>query len=368
MIIFRTYLRLIQKYAPIIVSYLAIFVVLAFIIGGGRETEDQDLYESAPLDLAIALDGSDNALADEFSVWLVGMGHRVSITSMTEMEAREAIFNEMFDAVFIFQEDLIPLAVIDWSSTSGYRARSFADTYFRYREAVGEENINALNALLDESVSVSLLKTAEKGGDRDTGVAFMSSLAYIVLLVSTTVVPLISQSFTEPALHARSQLSPYPARARTLEMLLGSALLVFGAAALLFLVTLPMILPLFQGAQLFRVGVNYVLFVGAVFGLTYVFCSFLRNRLAITAISTVLSLGMAFVSGAFVPQPMLGKTALALSKVFPLYYFIHANRFSASWEAMAPDLLIQLGFGLFFLFLALWISRLENRSRCSLFA
>ena len=42
MIIFRTYLRLIQKYAPIIVSYLAIFVVLAFIIGGGRETEDQD--------------------------------------------------------------------------------------------------------------------------------------------------------------------------------------------------------------------------------------------------------------------------------------------------------------------------------------
>jgi len=65
---------------------------------------------------------------------------------------------------------------------------------------------------------------------------------------------------------------------------------------------------------------------------------------------------------------MLGKTALALSKVFPLYYFIHANRFSASWEAMAPDLLIQLGFGLFFLFLALWISRLGSRSRCSLFA
>lgn len=337
-------------------------------MGGGRETEDQDLYESAPLDLAIALDGSDNALADEFSVWLVGMGHRVSITSMTEMEAREAIFNEMFDAVFIFQEDLIPLAVIDWSSTSGYRARSVADTYFRYREVLGEENINALNALLNESVAVTLLKTAEKGGDRDTGVAFMSSLAYILLLISTTVVPLISQSFTEPTLRARSQLSPYPARARTLEMLFGSALLVFGAAVLLFLVTLPMILPFFQGAQLFRVGVNYVLFVGAVFGLSYVFCGFLRNRLAITAISTVLSLGMAFVSGAFVPQPMLGKTAIALSKVFPLYYFIHANRFSASWEAMAPDLLIQLGFGLFFLFLALWLSRLENRSRRSLLA
>lgn len=194
-------------------------------------------------------------------------------------------------------------------------------------------------------------------------VAFFSALGYVLLLMSLTLVPLVNQAFFEAGVRSRSNLSPYPPRLRAVAILLGSGLIVFGTAAVLFLATLPISMTLFSPGQAGGILLNLSIFSLAVLALSYLVSSLIRNKVAITAVSTVLSLGMAFLSGAFVPQSMLGQTALGIGRCFPLYYFIHANYRVNTVGAMAGDLLIQLGFAAGYFLAALLAARLARRAR-----
>jgi ABC-2 type transport system permease protein len=88
-----------------------------------------------------------------------------------------------------------------------------------------------------------------------------------------------------------------------------------------------------------------------------------RNRAAISAISTVFSLGLSFISGAFVPQELVSESVLNVSKAFPMYYFIRANRNSLVWEEMVPDILMQLVFFTVYVMIAFVLQRFAGRSR-----
>ena len=369
MTVFRTYLALLRKYWLIILSYTAIFILLAAFQGGSAASGGPVFFERGSMNAALSIPTGGQAAGDAFGQWLEEEGHQVTYASFTLEEAREAVFDHGFDAVFLYEPDqAIPQAVIDQSSGNGYFAYSVAATYFRYLDAFGGHDGSGddslLHQVLAQEMEVVIQESKDGGGRGDSSrIAFFSGFAYVLLLMSTTLVPLVSQSFSEPGLSARTALSPYPVSSQAAGMMLGSSLIVFGTAAVLLLATLPLTLDYLGGGQTLLHMVNLLVFALSVLALSYLVTNLVRSKVAITAVSTVLSLGMAFLSGAFVPQSLLGDTALTIARAFPLYYYIHANLRADSLSAMGTDLLIQLCFAVVYFAAAMVAVRLARRAR-----
>lgn len=368
MIVFRTYLALLQKYWLIILSYAGVFLILILVIGAGSGTKGPRQFVRGSMNAALSMPAGGHEEGEAFASWLEEAGHKVSLVSFSTEEAQEAVFDHGYDAVFLFEPgQAAPRALTDRTTSGGYFALSVAETYFRYREAFeagdGSYDQALFHGVLAQEMEVLLQEGSEAGSDDDARISFFSGFAYVLLLMSTTLVPLVGQSFSEPGLRSRTALSPYPAPLQALGMTLGSGLIVFGISTVLLLATLPVTRTLFVRGLTASILLNLFVFALAVLALSHLIASLIRNKVAITAVSTVLSLGMAFLSGAFVPQPLLGQVALTIAKGFPLYYYIHANLRIHTPASMTTDLVIQFAFALAYFLIAVAALRLSKRAR-----
>ena len=106
----------------------------------------------------------------------------------------------------------------------------------------------------------------------------------------------------------------------------------------------------------------------SVFSFTILFLTFLinnivKNKFAISAISTVLSLGTSFISGVMVPQQLLGKNVLTVAKFFPTYYYVKINDMQAnSFSDVRYEIFMQLLFAAAFLLMGLYFSKAAQKA------
>lgn len=97
--------------------------------------------------------------------------------------------------------------------------------------------------------------------------------------------------------------------------------------------------------------------------MVYLIINISTNKYAITAIANVLSLGLSFISGVFVPQDYLSDKVLNIAKFSPVYYFVRINNQDIiSFADMGFDLAIQLLFALAFLLLGLYLSKIKQKA------
>ena len=83
----------------------------------------------------------------------------------------------------------------------------------------------------------------------------------------------------------------------------------------------------------------------------------------INGLSTVASLGTAFISGVMVPQEFLGEKVLTIAKFFPTYYFVRINETKInSLGDIRYELLMQVLFGIVFLSLGLYFGKIRQKS------
>ncbi|NMA86372.1 MAG: ABC transporter permease, partial [Tissierellia bacterium] len=107
--------------------------------------------------------------------------------------------------------------------------------------------------------------------------------------------------------------------------------------------------------------INTIVFSFTILCLTFFINSFTKNKFVITALSTVLSLGISFISGVMVPQEFLGEKTLALAKFFPNYYFVKINNITVnSFSDIGFELLMQLLFAFAFILLGLYFSKVKQ--------
>lgn len=366
MVTLKTYLLLLRRYGLVILSYSALFLMLILLMG--KEAQPTVTLEPSRIEAALILPDAAHAEGEAFANWLQAKGHRVDRVTLSVEEAREAVFGHRYEAVYFFEAtDPYPLVITDRASAGGHFGLSLAERYFRYRDALvdaeGEVDREVLETILNQSVDVSILSGGEDTADRQARLSLLSAFAYILLLMSTTLVPLVSQPFLAPQLRGRTSLSPLPAHRQTAELALGSGLVVVGAAFVLLAATLPVTRALFSGETAFPVLLNCLIFTLTTLSLSVLLAGLIRHKAAITAISTVLSLGMAFLSGAFVPQALMGKAALTIARGFPLFYFIRANRRIGEGQAFGGDFAAQLLFAVAYFILALTAARWARRPR-----
>lgn len=96
----------------------------------------------------------------------------------------------------------------------------------------------------------------------------------------------------------------------------------------------------------------------------------ITNEDTMGMISVLLSLIMAFFSGAFVPMELLSNNVKMIGKIFPASYFISNNNIIAemtsfSINGLVGNLLIVLGFALLFTVIGVIINNIQIKKEIS---
>jgi hypothetical protein len=241
MTVLKTYMKLLVKNGVVVLPFFLIYMILALLIGQSFGGDSSQVFQPTQMDVVIS--ASENDQVDDFASWLESQGHNVARKSLTEKEAREEIFLERIKAAYLFPDttEELPIVLADQKSGAGYYAGSLAETFFRYHDAYRLEDGSIDRTALFETLSqkmhveIDIMNDAD-GSEGDVGsvVAAMSGAAYVLLAVSLSVLPLVNEAFTRPGVFERSIGSPYKSSKRVLELYLGSGIVVFVSAAVLF--------------------------------------------------------------------------------------------------------------------------------------
>lgn len=70
---------------------------------------------------------------------------------------------------------------------------------------------------------------------------------------------------------------------------------------------------------------NSFVFTLVCLSISFLVGSLLKSRNALSAVTNVLSLGMCFASGVFVPRYLIGEKVLAFVRIFPTYWYVLFN-------------------------------------------
>jgi ABC-2 type transport system permease protein len=111
--------------------------------------------------------------------------------------------------------------------------------------------------------------------------------------------------------------------------------------------------------------INSLVFAVCGAGISFLIGNSVKSPNAIPAISNVVTLGLCFISGVFVPMELLGNSVLKIASFTPTYWFVKANnqiaeltQFDlANLEPILSSMLIQFGFALAFFTAALVINK-----------
>ena len=71
--------------------------------------------------------------------------------------------------------------------------------------------------------------------------------------------------------------------------------------------------------------VNSFIFTLSALSMGLLISTIVKSRSAMSAAANVVSLGLCFISGVFVPQEYLGKAVISIAKFNPVYWYIKAN-------------------------------------------
>ena len=77
--------------------------------------------------------------------------------------------------------------------------------------------------------------------------------------------------------------------------------------------------------QVMLMALNAFVFSLVGLSISFMVGSVLKSRNTMSAVTNVLTLGMSFTSGVFVPQYLLGEQVLSFAQILPTYWFVKFN-------------------------------------------
>lgn len=291
----------------------------------------------------------------------------VTVADTTEAR-KEAIYFQTVDALYEipahFSEDFFAgkqpqMTVTRGSGQGAAQADALVSNYLRLTEPrvlAGIDQKTTVDSIATDTAKQVTIATKRAANLSEVGKSmyFMNMLVYIILGLNIMIISTIMLLFNRDMIRRRNIVSGLPGKSATLQLLAGNAVFSLGIWLILMVVAAIMT----PGALFSPYGALYAAgsFIFSLVGLAIGFMvgTLVQNRRTIPGITNVLALGMSFLCGVFMPQQFLGDSVLAVSKIMPAYWYVHANGLIAalsdinttSLQPVFIDLAITLGFAI----------------------
>ncbi len=352
MTVFKGYMKVIRQNWGLILLYVAIFFACTILMQSMAGKTEKS-YQAESLKVAVA-DGDGGILAKALEAYL-GNFHEI-IPMENEISAmQEKLFYREVEYIVRIPDNFVEKCILNGEKIS---VTTIPDTYSGiYVDhqinsflnnagtclAAGFSEEEAARALTDE-VPVKVALAGKNGSTDNPGyMYYFRYLPYLFLALFGFVAGNILIVFSKKEVKNRMLASPVSARRQSLEGLLSLAF--FGGAVLLFVLFAAAI---YYGKDLYgneNFG-YYLLNTLAVFlvsmSVAYLAGTLAPNKDALTGIVNILSLGMCFLCGVFVPLEYISKGVKTVSQFLPVYWYERANDILGSFTVLTENARIQI--------------------------
>ena len=379
--VFNLYWKIFRSYLGVIFVYVGIFLLIGIAVTSSNSSV-QDSFDETKI--KISLNNLDEG--STLSTGLLGYLENYSeIVELDDEDIKDALYFRRIQVIITIPENfeeeflagksnLIMQEKIESTMTTVALDQAI-NKYLNYVRVY----INQTNYSLDEVLPLvkNVLEneaeaqtTSELSDLLDFSGFYYKTLSYVIISVILTVVGLITISFRKLEVRRRLFTSPYPQRKINLEMILGNFIFTVFLVILLCSVSLILYKEALLNLNGILLVINTFIFAIAALSMAYFFSLLISREQVLSGFNNVFSLGTSFITGAFVPQALLGSGMLTLAHIFPNYYFVYNVDLITSYTNLSNVILnkvylyygIQLLFAGVFIIASILVSKKQTKS------
>lgn len=386
--VFKLCMKIIRKNLSSMAIYVVIFLAVSLLISflaSGQQSQQADYitYKNR----IVFISEEESALVDGLREELSKVANFVDLPDEKE-KLQDALFfrsvtyivriPQGFTARFMNGEPVeVEKTIVPDSVTNTYTdltINQYLNTARLYVNRVEDLTLEDLvsRVRVDLAVSTPVTLSLPEGAmqNQDFSVFFFNYLAYSLLSILILGMSAIMLVFKNRDIQQRIGASPLSPGSVTMQLLLANGVFALGAWVVMVGICLIINMRNIQSTNIFYFILSSFVFAIAGVSISFLIANVVKSRDAIAAVSNIVALGSAFLSGVFVPQQFLGSTVLRIASFTPTYWYVRANNTIAEltrfdYQSVSTALsyiLVVAGFAALFFVIALVVGRRRRLS------
>ena len=376
MTIFKTYWKIVKKNLGIIILYTVMLLVFGTM--NLKTNKNSFEYVSSKPDIII-VNNSSGIITDNLISFLKTNANVKNITDETDID----------DAVFFRDANYVIYIPKDFESKleSGKEVNIDIKTNNSYDSYIASELLNKyldvfskyMNLYNDKVLAIQKLDNTlnKKAGvviENKTNLNSKTSLfynfsSYSIMAIVIYIICLVLSSFNDEKISKRTSVSGMNYKTFNNYLYISSFTFTF----IIFIVYLILSFLILKNSILningFLYSLNMFIFFIVSFTMAILISNLVKSKGAISGVINVISLGSAFLCGAFIPVKYMPSFALKIAHIFPTFYFIDNNEYiaslqnfdKASYEFVLKNFIIMIIFVMIFLILNSLVTRFKRK-------
>ena len=333
MIVFKNYFNIVKRHLGVILMFSAISIGVSVINTSYTSTEDY-----ANVDPKIAVINYDkSALSDSFVDYLTERAEMVDVED-NEKAIQDTLYLNKADSILIipnnFGADILkgnePNVKIKKSTQNiSEYTELLVNRYFKIAEnysRVGMSESEVIrNIEKDVQKEIEVKVSSKKQSDMEKLAIYYSFENYAFLSIFTFIIGTIMCIFNKETIKKRNAISKLKPKSFSNQLFLGHMTLTLSIWAIFILISVILYKDLMFTMNGLLLILNSLCFAITATSLAYLIGCFIKNENVISGIQNVISLGLSFISGCFVPIEWIDVNIIKFAKIFPSYWFIQGN-------------------------------------------
>lgn len=376
MTVFKTYRKIVKKNIGIIILY----TVMLLVFGTMNLKANKNSFEfiSSKPDIII-VNNSSGIITDNLISYLKTNANVKNIADENDID--DAVFFRDANYVIYIPKEFENKIEngkefnIDIKTNNSYDSYIASELLNRYLD-VFSKYMNLYNdkILAIQKLDNTLNKKADVVIENKTSLNSKTSLfynfsSYSIMAIVIYIICLVLSSFNDEKISKRTNVSGMNYKTFNNYLYISSFTFTF----IIFIVYLILSFLILKSSILningILYGLNMFIFFIVSFTMAILISNLVKSKGAISGVVNVISLGSAFLCGAFIPVKYMPSFALKIAHIFPTFYFIDNNEYiaslqnfdKASYDFVLKNFIIMIVFIIFFLILNTLITRFKRK-------
>lgn len=347
-------MKILKKNIGLISIYLIIFFSTTMILQASAKKEHLEDFEKTRINLAIA-DQDDSTLSHALTEYLKTI-HNVYRISAEPTVMQEELFYRNAEYIVQIPKDFYKTCIVDENPLSVTKVPGSYSSFYvdqqinawlnsiRTYTAAGFSQKEAAAAALEQSVSeVTLYHDEETAVETPGYTYYFRYIPFLFLAVLCYSMGYILLAFRKEDIQKRMLASAISTRRQNLEGLLA----MFTISLLLWLIAV-VGAGVMYGKELLTSKVlgyyllNTFLMLTIALSLAYLIGLFMKNINMLNGFSNIISLGICFLSGVFVPMNIMDKKVLMVAQFLPVYWYENVNETLSRYHVVSGKVAVDI--------------------------
>lgn len=354
MTVFKCYMKILKNNIGLVSIYLVIFFSIAMALQASAKKNHLEDFEKTRIDLAIA-DQDDSTLSHALTDYLKTI-HNVYEISAEPTVMQEELFYRNAEYIVQIPKDFYETCIVDENPLSVTKVPGSYSSFYvdqqinvwlnsiRTYTAAGFSQEEAASAALEQSASeVTMYQDDETAIETPGYTYYFRYIPYLFLAVLCYSMGYILLTFRKEDIQKRMLASAISTRRQNLEGLLA----MFTISLVLWLIVVAGA-GIMYGNELLTSKVlgyyllNTFLMLTIALSLAYLIGLFIKNSNMLNGITNIVSLGMCFLSGVFVPMSIMDKKVLKIAQFLPVYWYEIINETLSRYHIVSGKIAVDI--------------------------